>query len=125
MQIDDDEYHIKRNFATDICGFSSSSNLLLYRIASAYASLSNRTYSYALNICKLLMSFAIQKGLARQLTTSPSFNSSIIEDLYEVLLGDVLGVSGEFSSRRRGFLTIFFSNPVGTVRHCKHHHQQK
>jgi hypothetical protein len=68
-------------FATDICGIiSPSSNLLLCRIASAYAILSNRPYSYALNICKRCISFAIQKDLARQLITSPSFSSSIIED---------------------------------------------
>jgi hypothetical protein len=69
---------------TDICGiFSPSSSLLSCRIASVYAVLSNRPYSYALNICKRRTSFAIQKGLARQLITSPSFSSSFIEDPYE------------------------------------------
>jgi hypothetical protein len=73
-------------FATDICGIMSpSSHLLLCRIASSYASISNRTYPYALNICKRRISFAIQKGLARQLTTSPNFSSSLIEDPFEAL----------------------------------------
>jgi hypothetical protein len=58
-------------FATDICGIISlSSNISLKRIASAYAVLSNRPYSYVLNICKRCVSFATQKGLARQLITS-------------------------------------------------------
>jgi hypothetical protein len=70
-----------RAFATNICGIiSPSSNVLLKHIASAYAVLSNRPYSYALNICKRRVNFAIQKGLARQLITSHFFSSSIIED---------------------------------------------
>jgi hypothetical protein len=49
-------------FATDICDIiTPSSNLLLCRIASAYAVLNNRPYSYALNICKQRISFAIRK----------------------------------------------------------------
>jgi hypothetical protein len=73
-------------FATDICGvISSSSHRLLGHIASSYAPTSNRTYSYALNIWKRHISFAIQEGLARQLTTSPAFSSSLMEDLLEAL----------------------------------------
>jgi hypothetical protein len=41
--------------------------------------------SYILNICNRRISFAMQKCLARQSTTSPSFSISIIEDLDEVL----------------------------------------
>jgi len=60
-------------FATDTCGIiSPSSNLLLCRIASAYALLSNPPYSYALNICKRRIIFAIQKGLVIRLIYFPS-----------------------------------------------------
>jgi hypothetical protein len=73
-------------FATDICGIlSPSSHLFLNRIASSYACISNRMYSYALNICKRRISFAIQKGLARQLITSPNFSPSLMEDPYEAI----------------------------------------
>jgi hypothetical protein len=69
-------------FATDTYGvIPPLSYLLLRRIASSYASISNRTYSYALHICKRRISFVIQKGLARQLTTSPAFSSSLMEVL--------------------------------------------
>jgi hypothetical protein len=55
------------------------SNLLLKCKASACAVLSNRPYSYALNICKRRVSFAIKEGLARQLITFSSFKSSVVE----------------------------------------------
>jgi hypothetical protein len=59
--------------------------MLLKRIATFYASISNRTYNYALNIVKRRISFAIQKGLARQLTVSPNFSPSLMEDPYEAI----------------------------------------
>jgi hypothetical protein len=59
--------------------------MLLKRIASSYASISNHTYNYALNICKRRISFAIQKGLGRQLTVSPNFSPSLMEDPYKAI----------------------------------------
>jgi hypothetical protein len=59
--------------------------MLLKRIASSYAFINNRTYNNALNICKRRISFAIQKGLARQLTVSPNFSPSLMEDPYEAI----------------------------------------
>jgi hypothetical protein len=59
--------------------------MLVKRIASSYASINNRTYNYALKIVKRRISFAIQKGLARQLIVSPNFSRSHMEDPYETI----------------------------------------
>jgi hypothetical protein len=59
--------------------------LIVFIVASSYASISYRIYSHDLNICKCRISSAIRKGLARQLTTSPDFSSFLMEDLIEAL----------------------------------------
>jgi hypothetical protein len=59
--------------------------LIVFIVASSHASISYHIYSYDLNISKCRISFAIRKGLARQLTTSPDFSSSLMEDLIEAL----------------------------------------
>jgi hypothetical protein len=66
--------------------------MLLKRIASSYASINNRTYNYALNIVKRRINFAIQKDLARQLTVSPNFSRSPLEDPYEAIYSSCFGV---------------------------------
>ena len=59
-------------FATDTSGvLSPSSYLYLCRIATSYAAIANRPYAYALSLCLRRVSFAIQKGLAFQLISSP------------------------------------------------------
>jgi hypothetical protein len=44
----------------------------------------NRPYAYALSLCLRRVSFAIQKGLALQLTSSPAFIPTTIEDVFEI-----------------------------------------
>ncbi len=72
-------------FATDTSGvLSPSSYLYLCRIATAYAGLVNRPYAYALSLCLRRVSFAIQKGLAYQITSSPSFFPTINDDVFDI-----------------------------------------
>ena len=72
-------------FATDTSGvLSPSSYLYLCRIATSYAAIANRPYPYALSLCLRRVSFAIQKGLAYQLTSSPSFIPTITEDVFDL-----------------------------------------
>ena len=72
-------------FATDTSGvLSPSSYLYLCRIATSYAAIANRPYPYALSLCLRRVSFAIQKGLAYQLTSSPSFMPTITEDVFDL-----------------------------------------
>jgi hypothetical protein len=72
-------------FATDTSGvLSPSSYLYLCRIATSYAAIANRPYPYALSLCLRRVSFAIQKGLAYQLTSSPSFIPTITEDIFDL-----------------------------------------
>jgi hypothetical protein len=71
-------------FASDTSGvLSPSSYSYLCRIATSYAAIANRPYAYALAICLRRVSFAIQKGLAYQLTSSPSFIPTITEDVFD------------------------------------------
>jgi hypothetical protein len=55
----------------------------LCRIASSYAAIINRSYAYALSICLRRVSFAIQNGVAFQLTSSPSFIPTVMEDILD------------------------------------------
>jgi hypothetical protein len=72
-------------FASDTSGvLSPSSYLYLCRIATSYAAISNRPYAYALSLCLRRVSFAIQKGLAFQLTSSPSFIPTVTEDVFDL-----------------------------------------
>ena len=72
-------------FATDTSGvLSPSSYLYLCRIATSYAALANRPYAYALSLCLRRVSFAIQKGLAYQITSSPSFIPTINDDVFDM-----------------------------------------
>jgi hypothetical protein len=72
-------------FASDTSGVPSpSSYLYLCRIATPYAATANRPYAYALSLCLRRVSFAIQKGLAYQLTSSPSFIPTINEDVFDL-----------------------------------------
>ena len=74
-------------FATDTSGvLSPSSYLYLCRIATSYAAIANRPYAYALSLCLRRVSFAIQKGLAYQLTSSPSFIPTVTEDVFDFVL---------------------------------------
>jgi hypothetical protein len=62
-------------FATDTSGvLSPSSYSYLCRIATSYAAIANRPYAYVLSLCLRRVSFDIQKGLAYQLTSSPSYD---------------------------------------------------
>mgnify|MGYP002811860301 CR=1 FL=1 len=71
-------------FATDTSGvLSPSSYLYLCRIATSYAAIANRPYAYALSLCLRRVSFAIQKGLAYQLTSSPSMPTNT-EDVFDL-----------------------------------------
>ena len=71
-------------FASDTSGvLSPSSYLYLCRIATSYAAIANRPYAYALSLCLRRVSFAIQKGLAYQLTSSPSFIPTVTEDVFD------------------------------------------
>jgi hypothetical protein len=56
----------------------------LCRIATSYAAIANRPYAYALALCLRRVSFAIQKGLAYQLTSSPSFIPTITKDVFDL-----------------------------------------
>jgi hypothetical protein len=72
-------------FATDTSGvLSPSSYLYLCRTATSYAGLANRPYAYALSLCLRRVSFAIQKGLAYQITSSPSFFPTINDDVFDL-----------------------------------------
>jgi hypothetical protein len=72
-------------FATDTSGvLSPSSYLYLCRIATSYAAIANRPYAYALSLCLRRVSFAIQKGLAFQLTSSPAFIPTVTEDVFDL-----------------------------------------
>ncbi len=72
-------------FASDTSGvLSPSSYLYLCRIATSYAAIANRPYAYALSLCLRRVSFAIQKGLAYQLTSSPSFMPTNTEDVFDL-----------------------------------------
>jgi hypothetical protein len=72
-------------FASDTSGvLSPASYLYLCRIATSYAVIANRPYAYALSLCLRRVSFAIQKGLAYQLTSSPSFIPTNTEDVFDL-----------------------------------------
>jgi hypothetical protein len=72
-------------FASDTSGvLSPDSYTFLCRLATSYAAITNRPYAYALSLCLRRVSFAIQKGLALQLTSSPAFIPTTIEDVFEI-----------------------------------------
>jgi hypothetical protein len=74
-----------QSFASDTSGvLSPSSYLYLCRIATSYAAIINRPYAYALSLCLRRVSFVIQKGLAFQLTSSPSFILTVLEDVFDI-----------------------------------------
>jgi len=58
--------------------------LFLCKLVTSYAAIINRPYAYALSLCLRRVSFAIQKGLAFQLTSSPAFIPTTIEDVFEI-----------------------------------------
>jgi hypothetical protein len=44
----------------------------------------NNDNAYALSLCLRRVSFAIQEGLAFQLTSSPAFTPTAIEDVFDI-----------------------------------------
>jgi hypothetical protein len=85
------KFDISRKFAVRTPANLSTSGVLspdsysfLCRLATSYAAIINRPYAYALSLCLRRVSFAIQKELALQLTSSPAFIPSTIEDVFEI-----------------------------------------
>jgi hypothetical protein len=60
------------------------SYLFLCKLATSYAAIINRPYAYALSLRLRRVTFAKQKGLAFQLTSSPAFIPTTIEDVFEI-----------------------------------------
>jgi hypothetical protein len=63
---------------------SPDSYSFLCRLATSYAAIINRPYASALSLCLRRVSFAKQKGLAFQFSSSPAFIPTIIEDVFEI-----------------------------------------
>ena len=73
-------------FAADVCGLIDKVAFnLLNRLASSYAALQSKPYSYGLEICKRRLSFAIQLGIARQLIPQ-NLLSTPLESLWGSIL---------------------------------------